>query len=112
VQSAFIRVQSAFIKVQSAFIKIEPPNRCHPEEGASPPRDRRQSCIGTEAKKSVSGVCALLIPAHSTKASYCRTVPHAGFAAVQDDRVSFGCIRNTRCTRFPKNFERFPPSQH
>jgi hypothetical protein len=37
------------------------------------------------ANKIISAGCAVVIPDRSTTAFHCRTVPHGGFAAVQDD---------------------------
>jgi hypothetical protein len=39
--------------------------------------------------------CTLRIPVHNIKASRFRTVPHGGFAAVQDDITSGALFRGT-----------------
>jgi hypothetical protein len=41
--------------------------------------------------------CTQGIPVHNIKASRCRTVPHGGFAAVQDDDRGWRSSRFGRC---------------
>ncbi len=41
----------------------------------------------THPAEILHAACTLGIPIHNIKSSCCRTVPHVGFAAVQDDKI-------------------------
>ena len=60
--------------------------RCHPEDGASRLRDRRHSAISKAVDGDYAAVCAGGIPVRGIATGCVRTVPHTGFAGVQDDK--------------------------
>ena len=61
-------------------------------EGASPPKELTKLKRHNAVEKPVAAACATDIPIHAITASILRKVPHAGFAAIQDDiRISTRC---------------------
>jgi hypothetical protein len=59
--------------------------RCHPEEGASPPRDHTTACCLDGLDGNAYGACSVGGLLDSIGASHHRTVPRAGYAVAQDD---------------------------